>query len=303
MAPEAVDVLASHGQTLCHLPPGGDATPSTLQVGDGDVLAERTGLLTVSDFRPRDMAAGGHGAPLVPFADWVLFAEAGRVHVCVNLGSIANVTVVTERLDEVWAFDTGPANALIDGVVRIRTGDAEGIDRGGVIARRGKVHPGALAMLEAQAAPFLDTPPPRSAGYQHFGPPLAEALVAAHPEVSTEDLVRTAVTFTAGTLAAAVGRWIRPRSHGLEALRLSGGGAHNPVLVESIRETLAPHGVAVVCFEPAWIDAKEAVAFAILGDATARAIPAGVPGATGAKHATLLGKISLPGGGAVGSVP
>lgn len=298
-----VDVLGSHGQTLCHVPRHREGAASTLQVGDGDVLAEATGLLTVSDLRPRDIAAGGGGAPLVPFADWVLYAEPGATVACHNLGSIANVTVVPERLDDVRAFDTGPANALIDGVVRLRTGDATAIDDDGRGAARGRVLPAALAMLARHAAHFLAEPPPRSAGYEEFGPPLAAKLLEHFPDASTEDLLRTAVAFTATTVADAYRRWVVPRHPTLRTVRLSGGGAHNPTLVEAIAASVRDLGLIVSPLRTAWIDAKEAVAFALLADATVRGIPAGVPGATGARRPVLLGKISLADGDAPGDLP
>lgn len=287
VAPRDVDLLASHGQTLDHL-----SREATLQVGDGDVLAERTGIRTVSDFRPRDIAAGGEGAPLVPYADWVLYAEADAVSACHNLGSIANVTVVTERLEDVIAFDTGPANALLDGIVRLRLGDEAAFDRDGGISAAGQAPRNVLETMESVARGWLSASPPKSAGYEDFGPPLARRVVEAHPGATTEDLARAAVHFTASTMRDAYARFVLPGHPRLERVRLSGGGAHNPTLVGAIRAELGRIGLRAVPLDDAWIDAKEAAAFAVLGDATARGVPSNVPGATGASHPVVLGKIS-----------
>ncbi len=293
VSPAEIDVLGSHGQTIHHVPRHARRTASTLQVGEGDLLAEGTGILTVSDFRPRDIAAGGGGAPLVPFADWVLHGAPGATVACQNLGSIANVTVVTERLEDVWAFDTGPANALIDGVLERRTRQPLQIDTDGALSARGRPLPEALALLHEASSAFLAEPPPKSAGYDDFGPALAATLIQRFPDAPTEDLLRTAVEFTASTLADAYRRWVKPRHPELACMRLSGGGAHNPTLVGAVARALSPLDIAVEPLEPAWIDAKEAIAFALLADAAVRGIPSGVPGATGAVRSALLGKISL----------
>ncbi len=292
-APE-VDVLGSHGQTIDHVPRGAGPVAATLQIGDGNVLAFETGIVVVSDFRPADVAAGGEGAPLVPFADWVRHAAPGRTRVCVNLGSIANATVVSERLEDVFAFDTGPANALLDGLCRARTGDEEAIDRDGTVSAGGRVRDDALRWLEDRARAFLDRPPPRSAGYDEFGPSRAVDLARAFPGVSLEDLARTAVEHTARTLAGAFERWILPRRPGAREAWTTGGGARNPTLLGRVRETLGALGVQTVVEDDAWVDGKEAVAFALLADATARGLASNVPGATGAARAVLLGKIALP---------
>jgi anhydro-N-acetylmuramic acid kinase len=289
-----VHALASHGQTLYHLPRaenGGRAL--TLQVGDGDVLAERTGLLTVSDFRPRDVAAGGEGAPLIPYADWCLWARTGEVSAAVNLGSIANVTVVTERPEDVVAFDVGPANALIDGFAREVTGPHGGIDRDGALSATGRVVEPLLDALDAHARPFLEAPPPRSAGFQHFGPEVAARMAARFAGVAPHDRVRTAVEWTARTLADGLARYVRPRFARLARVRLSGGGTRNPTLMSRIAALLAPLGLVPEPLEPAFSDAKEAIGFALLGDATLRGLSANLPGATGARRGVPLGKISL----------
>ncbi|MFM8979576.1 MAG: anhydro-N-acetylmuramic acid kinase, partial [Planctomycetia bacterium] len=252
-----VHALASHGQTLAHLPraagaAGGGQGAATWQVGDGDLLAELTGLLTVSDFRPRDIAAGGEGAPLVPYADWCLWARPGTASAAVNLGSIANVTVVTADPAGVLAFDVGPANALVDGFARDLAGPHGGIDRDGRLSAQGTVHAGLLAALEAHGAAFAALPPPKSAGFQHFGPAVAAALAARFPGVAGPDRVRTAVEYTARTLAAGLARFVRPRHPGLVQGRLRGGATPNPPLCAAGRAALAAEGFAAEALEPAF---------------------------------------------------
>jgi anhydro-N-acetylmuramic acid kinase len=293
--PAQVDALASHGQTVFHLPRAENAGRAvSLQVGAGAVLAERTGLLTVSDFRPRDIAAGGEGAPLIPYADWCLWARRGEVSAAVNLGSIANVTVVTERVEDVLAFDVGPANALIDGFAREVAGDHGGIDRDGRLSAAGRVVEPLLAALDAHARAFLDAAPPRSAGFQHFGPEVAARMAARFAGVAPHDRVRTAVEWTARTLADGFARFVRPRFPGLAQVRVSGGGTRNPTLMARIAACLAPLGLRAEPLDPTWSEAKEAIGFALLGDATLRGLASNVPGATGASHAVPLGQISLP---------
>ena len=291
----AVHALASHGQTLDHVPSDPDAGrgAATLQVGEGDVLAERTGILTVSDFRPRDVAAGGDGAPLVPFAEWVLHARPGEVTASQNLGSIANVAVLPDRIDDVLAFDAGPANTLIDALVRRATGEPGAIDRDGRLSAAGRVDDAFVAAaLDARRA-YLDRMPPKSAGYDEFGPALATELAARVPGLGGADLVRSAVEVTALCLADQYRRFVLPRWPALTTVRVTGGGAHNPTLMASITEHLGAIGLGVERPQPAWVDGGEAVAFALLADATLRGLPSNVPGGTGARCPVPLGKISL----------
>jgi anhydro-N-acetylmuramic acid kinase len=289
--PADVDFLASHGQTLDHVPRGSLATPSTLQVGDGCVLAERTGILTVSDFRPRDLAAGGEGAPLVPMADWLLYAREGETSARHNLGNVANVTVVTPRREDVLAFDTGPANALIDAFARLVPGAPGGIDRDGAVSAAGRLDAGAAAALREGLRDFRDRPPPKSAGYDAFGADLV-ARARAAGRGRPEDLVRTAVVVTAECLDDAYARHVLPRFPALREVVFSGGGARNPTLMGLASERLGARGLRVAALPPPMVDAKEAVAFALLGDLTLSGEPGNLPSATGAGRAVLLGKIS-----------
>ena len=286
---DAVDAIGSHGQTLHHEPRGDGRSAYTLQVGRGDVLAERTGIRTVSDFRPRDIAAGGEGAPLIPMADWILYGGDTETTACQNLGSIANVTVLPPRVQDVRAFDMGPANTLIDSFARLA---GEAMDRDGALSAAGRVQDEALLSLYTLRAAWLAQPPPKSAGYGTFGPELAEAVCARHPDLGPADLAATAVAFTAQTMVEAYERFVCPRFPELRRVRCSGGGCHNPTLMAAIEQRLARAQLRVEILPAAWIDAKEAVGFALLADRTLRGLPGNVPGATGADRAVVLGVIA-----------
>jgi anhydro-N-acetylmuramic acid kinase len=289
-----VDVLGSHGQTLFHAPrvvQGGHAT--TLQVGDGDVLAERTGILTVSDFRPRDVAAGGEGAPLIPWVDWCLWSHPERTSAALNLGSIANLTVITPEPERVLAFDVGPANALIDGLARAMPGAPGGIDRDGRLSASGRVDAALLAFLEHERGPYLARPPPKSAGYAEFGPPLVARILERFGSVAGADRVRTAVEFTALALETSWRAHVASRVASRTDLRVSGGGTRNPTLMAALRARLLPFGAVVQPLDDAFSNAKEAVGFALLADAAVHGVPNTLPSATGARRAVVAGKISL----------
>lgn len=282
-------VIGSHGQTIYHRPREGERAAATLQIGDGDLLAQRLGITTVSDFRRRDIAAGGEGAPLIPMADWLLFAEPGRTVACNNLGSISNVTVVSPRVEDLLAFDTGPANVLIDAFARRAAGD---IDRDGALSARGSVDDDLLLWFYTQRAAWLAAPPPKSAGFETFQA-LVDGALDAHPGLSVEDLTRTAVEFTARTIRDAYENFVLTRYADLKTVRLSGGGCRNPTLMAAIRHELGALGLEVSALPPAWVDGKEAIGFALLADLTVRGLAGNHPGATGATERVVLGKISL----------
>jgi anhydro-N-acetylmuramic acid kinase len=288
-----VDAIGSHGQTVWHRPPAEGRRGATLQLGDAATIAERTGRPVVSDFRTRDVAAGGQGAPLVPWTDQLLFAVPDRTRALQNLGGIGNVTRVPPRgsTEPVFAFDTGPANALIDAAVEIATGGRHRYDRDGRLAARGKVDEALLADLLRH--PYFHAEPPKSTGREEFGRPfvvrLVEALV---PEGDQDwmDLVATLTELTARTVADAYARWMVPR--GVDEVVLTGGGARNPVLAGRIRTLLDPLPVldgGALDVDP---DAKEAVAFALLAWAHLRGIPANLPSATGAAGPRVLGSFT-----------
>lgn len=287
LEPRDVDLIGSHGQTVWHDPPGAERG-ATLQLGDPATIAERTGIPVVSDFRTRDIAAGGQGAPLVPWADLHLYA-ADRQRALLNIGGMANVTRVPAKgMDEpLLAFDTGPGNALIDGAVELATAGDQRYDQDARMAREGVVDEALLAELLAH--PFFSRQPPKSTGREVFGRPYVEAIVARRPPRSHADwcsLVATLTAFTATTIADALDRWVLP--HGVAELVVTGGGARNPQVIELLRARLP---VPVHTGEDVGIDsdAKEAIAFAALAWAHARGLPGNVPAATGAAGPRILG--------------
>jgi len=297
---DRVAAVGSHGQTVWHRPPTEGRRGSTLQLGDPATLAERTGIDVVSDFRTRDMAAGGQGAPLVPWVDRVLFSLPDRARALQNIGGIGNVTWVPPRGsgESAFAFDTGPGNALIDAAVEIATGGRLTFDRDGRLAAQGRVDEALLEELLGH--PYFAAEPPRSTGREEFGRPFVERLVAATaPEGDQDwlDLVATLTELTARSIADSYTRWILPR--GVDQVVVTGGGARNPTLVRRIRTLLDPlevSGGEVLGLDP---ECKEAVAFAVLAWANLRGIPANVPAATGAAGPRVLGSLT-PGASAGG---
>lgn len=288
LTPKDVDVIGSHGQTVAHLPPGAARFPSTLQLGEPSVIAERTGIPTVADFRPRDMAAGGQGAPLVPYADWALFRKSGARRALQNIGGIANVSVVGDRLEDTLAFDTGPGNMILDALAPRATGGALSCDRDGTLSARGKLIPELLEELLRH--PFLRQPPPRSGGREGFGEPLPRDLWArygSHPF----DLVATAAAFTVEATARAFEEWVLPRFGAPEGVYLSGGGSRNPTLVNGLRRRLAPIPVEMLDRLGFPEAAKEAACFALLASECLAGTAQNVPSATGAGRPVIMGKM------------
>jgi anhydro-N-acetylmuramic acid kinase len=275
--------IAFPGQTVWHEPP-----TVTWQLGEPAVIAERFGVRVVSNFRPRDVAAGGQGAPLVPMADVLLFAAPGHARVLLNLGGMANLTYVPRRAQEdgVLAFDTGPGVAIMDGVARIVDG-RRSFDRDGKIAAKGT--PNEAVLAELLADPFFAAPPPKSTGREHFGDQYARDL---QRRVPGADGVATAVELTARSVADAVGRWIP----GDAEVVASGGGCHHPGLMASLRQRLdaLPGSHPLRGFDQLFFpgDAKEAVAFALLGYLTLHGQPGNVPAATGAAGSRVLGAVT-----------
>jgi anhydro-N-acetylmuramic acid kinase len=285
-----IDAIASHGQTVAHHP----ELRATLQLGDPSRIAERTGCTTVADFRTRDLAAGGEGAPLAPFFHLAAFGSAEEGRLALNLGGIANVTWIPRGAvpEEVVAFDVGPANALIDGVVRVLSGGRERIDRDGAHARGGRADPELLARLLDDE--FLHRPPPKSTGRERYGMAEAEALAREWRERGGEedDLVATLVVFT----AEAVGRACRDFLGHAEVDRVlvGGGGVENPALMEALAAALP--GIPVEPFDAAGVPARaaEAMAFALMGRNALLGLPNHLPRCTGASRAAVLGEV-VPG--------
>ena len=298
--PQRVSVVGSHGQTIYHQGGsefvthlGQSVGPNTLQIAEPALIAERTGLPVVADFRTADVAAGGQGAPLVPMVDYLLLRDYRKGTVALNVGGIANITVIPEKAIpvDVFGFDTGPGNMVSDALVRHFTAEREQYDAGGQVAALGKVDEPLLA--DALAHPFFSQPPPKSAGREHFGREFLERYFLARRNAPFKDLVRTAVELTARTVAGALERFVFPEAR-IHRLIVSGGGAHNPVLVKRLGELLPQLKVELSTRYGLPVDAKEAIAFAILADRTLHGLPGNLPRVTGARRTVVLGKIVHP---------
>ncbi|MER5599751.1 anhydro-N-acetylmuramic acid kinase [Streptomyces sp. NPDC002265] len=277
------DLVVSHGQTLYHWVEDG-AVHGSLQLGQPAWIAEATGLPVVSDLRSRDVAAGGQGAPLVGMTDTLLLRGLPGTPAALNLGGIANVTVLAPGTDPL-AFDTGPANALLDAAVRHFTGGTHAYDADGRGAAAGRTRPELLRVLLDD--PYYRRPAPKTTGKEYFHLPyLRRALAAVLPAPRPDDVLATLTRLTAVTVADAC------RAHGATQLVVSGGGVRNPVLMRMIAEELP--GVPLRPSHELGLpsDAKEALAFAILGFLTVHGLPGTLPSGTGARRATLLGTIT-----------
>jgi anhydro-N-acetylmuramic acid kinase len=290
----SIDLIGSHGQTVYHDPAGvrlgGRRVRSTLQIGEGAVIAARTGITTVADFRPADIAAGGHGAPLVAYVDHGLFASRTKCRVVQNIGGIANLTYLPPAcsLRDVIAFDTGPGNMVIDRAVCNITSGRCVMDKHGRLAAAGRVDERLLKRLMQHA--YFRRRPPKTTGRETFGCAFTDA-VCAESRLAGPDLIATLTALTARSIAQACRRFLPEYP---EELILCGGGARNPTLVEMLRREAAPAQIRLIDEFGINADAKEAVAFAVLAVETVRGRPANVPAATGAKHPAILGKI-IPG--------
>jgi len=297
LPPRRVALIGSHGQTLHHLPkprrePVIGPVRSTLQLGAPAVIAERTGITTVADFRSRDMAAGGEGAPLTPYLHFLLFRHLSRARAVINIGGISNLTYLPAEgsLRAVRAFDTGPGNMVVDGVVRYVTGGRQQFDLSGRLARAGKVDEGLLRRLLQH--PFLRRRPPKSTGREEFGERFVDrfVLLGRLAGLSDADLVATATAFTARTIADAQ-KFLPGR---VEEVFVSGGGARNPTLMRKLQETWG--GTPVRTVEVLGWDGRalEAVTFAVFAYQHVRGVPCNLPQVTGAKRAVVLGTM-VPG--------
>ncbi|HXZ20732.1 MAG TPA: anhydro-N-acetylmuramic acid kinase [Candidatus Acidoferrales bacterium] len=300
VSPRSVQLIGSHGQTIFHQGQpapylGARAIAATMQIGEPAAIAARTGIPTVGDFRPADLAAGGQGAPLVPFVDYLLYYHPRRGRVALNIGGIANLTAIpaAARPQDVFAFDTGPGNMVVDSLVARATGGRLRYDRGARLARRGRIVPALLAELLAD--PFFRENPPKSAGREQFGSEFADRALrwARRNRVRFEDVLYTVTVLTAVTIAKAVRKWVAPKMH-VDDLIVSGGGAHNPLLMERLRAGFT--GIAIVPSGRFGVpeDAKEAFAFAVLAYETFHGRPSNLPRATGASRPAVLGKLCRP---------
>ncbi len=283
----ALDLIVSHGQTVFHWVDGGHAL-GTLQIGQPAWIAERTGTPVVSDVRIRDITVGGHGAPLVCFLDALLLAGQPGTAAALNLGGIANMTVLRGPGDH-FAYDIGPANALIDAVVSQTHANPLGYDHDGLIAASGTIDEDLLAELLDD--PYYRLPAPKSTGKELFhGSYVSDAITRLHSAPTTADLVATLTALTVRSVARDV------RAAGVDLLVVSGGGCRNPQLIGGLRDALP--GVRLVRSDEfgAPADDKEAIAFALVGWCTAHGVPGSDPAGTGAREARVLGTIT-PGRG------
>jgi anhydro-N-acetylmuramic acid kinase len=297
-------LIGCHGQTLYHqgvpAPFLGRNLAVTWQSGEGAVVAERTGLPVVSDFRPADMAAGGKGAPLVPYLDYLLYRDRKIGRIALNLGGISNLTAIpaAAALNQIVAFDTGPGNMVIDALAEELFGQP--CDRDGVIAASGRVLENALDRFSNEG--FFCEKPPKTAGREQFGREFTrEFLHACRPlgagtrAIEKRDVIATATALTARSIAQAIERFVFPKGKFSELI-VSGGGAKNPTLMASMREEVGRMGLHLRSSDDFGIpsSAKEAVAFAVMAFETWNRRPSNVPSATGAERAVVLGKICYP---------
>ena len=295
VAISAVSAIGSHGQTIHHAPRARPAT--TMQIGDPSVIAERTGVTVVADFRRRDVAAGGEGAPLVPMAHLQLFGEPGRGRAVQNLGGIGNVTVLPGKggVNGVFAFDTGPANMLLDALVRVFSGGRRRFDRNGATSAKGE--PDEKLLGELLREPFFRRAPPKSTGRELFGRAYVSRLIAEgrRRHLQPEELLATAAELTARSIAISYERFVLPKAKVRECL-LCGGGVHNRDVVARIAGHLRPLGIETKSTEDFGVDpdAVEAIAFALLAWDTLSGRAGNIPRATGARGPRILGSI-VPG--------
>lgn len=301
--PEEVDLIGTAGQTVWHDPTTMNRpvrpdwsdrvieTRSTLAIGQGGVVAERTGIPTISNLRVRDVAAGGHGAPLIAYADWLLLTDPDKGRCVQNIGGIANVTFLpaAAALEQVIAFDTGPGNMVIDALAETATGGRQKFDRDGEIAASGKIDVSLLHSLLAD--PYFELEPPKTTGRERFGSHFAARILAAGARLPIEDVVATATALTAKSIAYSYRQFVLPLGE-IDEVIVGGGGAENPVLMSMLEAELPD--MNLLRHEDIGIDSqvKEALAIAVIANDAAAGLTTNVPGATGGRP-TVLGALSL----------
>ncbi len=297
ISPKKIALLGSHGQTIFHqghpVPYLGRRTASTLQIGESAIIAARTGITTIADFRPADIAQGGQGAPLVPYADYLLYRHEKIGRISLNLGGIANVTVIpaNARPSHILAFDTGPANMLIDALVAHFTHGRQRYDKEARLAQQGRSIPALID--ELMRDPYLKLPPPKSTGREYYGRSYVENLLrlGRRHHAKSNDLIRAATIFTALSIVDALNRFVLPKTK-IHQLIVSGGGSKNPLILAQLAAALPQIEIDRSPRLGVPEDAKEAFAFAILAYETFHGRPSNLPSATGARRPAILGKIS-----------
>jgi anhydro-N-acetylmuramic acid kinase len=291
-----ISLIGSHGQTIFHQGVAvgflGRRVASTFQIGEPSVIAERSGVTTIGDFRPADMAARGQGAPLVPFVDYLLYRHARIGRVALNIGGIANLAVIPAgaRPGQLFAFDIGPGNMVIDAIVENATRGRAHYDRDARLAIPGKLIPALLSRMLRE--PYLRKRPPKTAGREQFGRAYAEKILAwgKRHRASTEDLVRTATVFTSLSIADALRRFVLPRAR-VDELIVAGGGAQNPLLMAQLAAALPEIEIVPASEFGIPAEAKEAFAFAVLAYEAYHGRANNLPSATGARHPAVMGKL------------
>lgn len=296
-----LQLVACHGQTVYHQSAArkylGEPLRCTWQLGEASVIAERLGVPVVSDFRPADLAAGGQGAPLVPMLDFCVFRHAMKNRLLLNLGGIANMTALPAgcKIGDVMAFDSGPANMLIDAVMHQLY--SRGFDENGAVAASGSVLDNVVKKL--MEVSYFSALPPKSCGREEFGAAFVKRLLKLCAGAKKQDIVATATAFTAASVVDAYTRFVAPQMGSRATdMFVAGGGAKNAVLMRMLRERLAPLGLTVATTAEAGasridVEAKEAAAFALLGWLTWHGMPGNMPSATGALREVVLGKVTL----------
>ncbi len=293
MKPFEVDLIGSHGQTVCHLP---DRDPrSTLQIAEPSVISNITGIVTIGDFRVADVAVGGNGAPLVPYVDFILLRHKEKNRAIQNIGGISNVTFLPAdcKEEDIIAFDTGPGNMIIDELIRVITKGQKSYDRNGEMASKGKVNE--LLLNDMLSDPYIRRPPPKTAGRENFGSHFTKALFEKVNRLGIDnyDIIATATAFTAESIYENYKLFILKR-YNLDEIVICGGGLHNLTLMDMLRQRFYPIPVRNIEEFGISSDAKEAIAFAILANETLHGNPGNVPGATSATKKVILGKVSIP---------
>lgn len=305
LTPADIDLVGSHGQTVAHLPPRVDVGTgstglvqrhgSTLQLGEPAMIAERLGVPVISNFRARDMAAGGQGAPLVPYVDYLCFTHPERTRAIINIGGISNVTYIPKgaKPGDVLAFDSGPGNMIIDALIQRITQGKQRYDKNGESAAKGQVD--GYILNELLKHPYLQLAPPKSTGREEFGSTYANQIYewGIGRSVKPSDILRTATDFTAITLADAYKRYLLPKGQ-LDEIIISGGGAMNGTLMKRMKREFGNAPIALSDDYGMPLKAKEAIAFAILARETILGNPGNLPAVTGAAGLRILGQITPP---------
>lgn len=299
LKPYDIDLIGSHGQTIYHHPEivkkNGFSIGYTVQIGEGAVIANRTNIPCVSDFRVADMAVGGQGAPLVPFTEYLLYMSCNKTRLLQNIGGIGNITILPANctIDQVYAFDTGPGNMIIDGLVSRYSNNERVMDEGGAIGAKGKVNQKILTWLCDND--YFGKKPPKSTGRELFGDKFIDRLynILIRENISFEDAIATTTDFTAWSIEDSYRRYIADDHPAMELI-IGGGGSYNATLIAMLKKRMKAFDIKVLIQEDLGLnsDAKEAVAFAILADCTMASKCNNIPYVTGASRPVVMGKIS-----------